>query len=51
MRVVYSKGGLGKSYDIARSEAQVSFGNDEVFIEKFIENPRHVEIQVLGDSH
>ncbi len=50
MRVVYSKGGLGKSYDIARSEAQVSFGNDEVFIEKFIENPRHVEIQVLGDS-
>ncbi len=51
MRVVYSKGSLNKSYEIARSEAQVSFGNDEVFIEKFIENPRHVEIQVLGDSH
>ncbi len=50
MRVVYSKGSLSKSYDVARSEAQVSFGNDEVFIEKFIENPRHVEIQVLGDS-
>ena len=50
MRIVYSKGSLNKSYDIARSEAHVSFGNDEVFIEKFIENPRHVEIQVLGDS-
>ena len=50
MRVVYGKGNLSKSYDIARSEAQISFGNDEVFIEKFIEEPRHVEVQVLGDS-
>src|SRR5258705_317445 len=35
----------------ARSEAKSSFGDDRVFIEKFIENPRHIEIQVLGDKH
>jgi propionyl-CoA carboxylase alpha chain len=35
----------------ARSEAESSFGDDRVFIEKFIENPRHIEIQVLGDKH
>src|SRR5262249_4316744 len=35
----------------ASSEARSSFGDDRVFIEKFIENPRHIEIQVLGDSH
>ena len=35
----------------ARSEAAASFGDDRIFIEKFIENPRHIEIQVLGDKH
>src|SRR3981081_2395122 len=35
----------------ARSEAKSSFGDDRVFVEKFIENPRHIEIQVLGDKH
>ena len=50
MRVVYSASSLNKLYDIARAEAQNSFGNDEIFIEKFIENPRHVEVQILGDS-
>ena len=41
MRVVYSKGSLSKSYDVARSEAQVSFGNDEVFIEKNLFLPQN----------
>ncbi len=36
---------------LARSEAKASFGDDRVFVEKFIENPRHIEIQVLGDKH
>jgi acetyl-CoA carboxylase biotin carboxylase subunit len=51
MRVVYSQGSLNKLYDIAKSEAMSSFGNDEIFIEKFIEKPRHVEVQILGDKH
>ncbi len=51
MRVVYSQNSLNKLYDIAKSEAMISFGNDEVFIEKFIETPRHVEVQIIGDSH
>ena len=50
MRVVYSQGSLNKLYDIAKSEAMSSFGNDEIFIEKFIEKPRHVEVQILGDG-
>lgn len=51
MRVVYSQNSLNKLYDIAKSEAMSNFGNDEIFIEKFVEKPRHVEVQILGDSH
>jgi acetyl-CoA carboxylase biotin carboxylase subunit len=36
---------------MARSEAEAGFGNSEVYIEKFLENPRHIEIQVMGDTH
>src|SRR5204862_2799166 len=40
-----------EGYGSARSEAKSSFGDDRVFVEKFIVNPRHIEIQVLGDKH
>ncbi|MFM7085206.1 MAG: biotin/lipoyl-containing protein, partial [Hyphomicrobium sp.] len=40
-----------EGFELARSEAKSSFGDDRCFVEKFIENPRHIEIQVLGDKH
>ena len=51
MRVAYSNGEVAEGFARARSEAKSSFGDDRVFIEKFIVDPRHVEIQVLGDKH
>ncbi|MGV3653690.1 MAG: acetyl-CoA carboxylase biotin carboxylase subunit [Noviherbaspirillum sp.] len=51
MRVAYSAAEVEEGFVRARSEAASSFGDDRVFIEKFIENPRHIEIQVLGDKH
>jgi acetyl-CoA carboxylase biotin carboxylase subunit len=51
MRMVSSHANLRSSYDAARSEAQRSFGDNEVYIEKFIVNPRHVELQVFGDEY
>jgi propionyl-CoA carboxylase alpha subunit len=51
MRIAYSAKEAEEGFALARSEAKSSFGDDRVFIEKFIQNPRHVEIQVLGDKH
>ena len=51
MRIAYTPKETEEGYGLARSEAKASFGDDRVFIEKFIENPRHIEIQVLGDKH
>jgi propionyl-CoA carboxylase alpha chain len=51
MRIAHSAKQTEEGFALARSEAKSSFGDDRVFIEKFIENPRHVEIQVLGDRH
>src|SRR5262249_53887170 len=51
MRIAYSKAEVAENFVRARSEAKSSFGDDRVFIEKFITDPRHVEIQVLGDKH
>jgi acetyl-CoA carboxylase biotin carboxylase subunit len=51
MRLVRAAGELAAAYRAARSEALASFGDDTVYIEKTIEQPRHVEIQVLGDAH
>jgi propionyl-CoA carboxylase alpha chain len=51
MRIAHSRSELAEGFARARSEAKSSFGDDRVFIEKFITNPRHVEIQVLGDKH
>jgi len=51
MRIAHSKAEVAEGFARARSEAKSSFGDDRVFIEKFITDPRHVEIQVLGDKH
>src|SRR5881394_3944907 len=51
MRIAHSKSEVAEGYARAKSEAKSSFGDDRVFIEKFIVDPRHVEIQVLGDKH
>ena len=51
MRIAFSKGEVAENFARARSEAKSSFGDDRVFIERFITDPRHVEIQVLGDKH
>jgi acetyl-CoA carboxylase, biotin carboxylase subunit len=50
MRVVHNEGSLLKAIHVTQSEAKAAFGNDTVYLEKFLENPRHVEIQVLGDG-
>jgi acetyl-CoA carboxylase biotin carboxylase subunit len=50
MRIVWEEEEFDKTFQTAKSEAESSFGNSDVYIEKFIENPRHIEIQVLGDS-
>ncbi len=51
MRVVQREEDLEKAFQTARNEAEKAFGNPGVYIEKFVEEPRHVEIQVLGDQH
>jgi propionyl-CoA carboxylase alpha chain len=51
MRIAYNAKEAEEGFGSARSEAKSSFGDDRVFVEKFIVNPRHIEIQVLGDKH
>jgi propionyl-CoA carboxylase alpha chain len=51
MRIARSAAEVAEGFARARSEAKSSFGDDRVFIEKFITDPRHIEIQVLGDKH
>ncbi|MDW6022751.1 acetyl/propionyl/methylcrotonyl-CoA carboxylase subunit alpha [Mesorhizobium sp. BAC0120] len=51
MRIAWDAAELGEGLERARSEALSSFGDDRVFIEKFIIDPRHIEIQVLADAH
>lgn len=50
IRIAYSEEELIKSYEIVKQEAKISFNDDSIYIEKFIENPRHVEIQILADE-
>lgn len=50
MRVVHSEASLLNAVNVTRSEAKAAFGDDTVYLEKFLENPRHVEIQVLADG-
>jgi propionyl-CoA carboxylase alpha chain len=51
MRIAFSAGEVREGFLTSTAEAKSSFGDDRVFIEKFVENPRHIEIQVLGDKH
>lgn len=51
MRLAHSPASLRDALAMARMEASAAFGNDEIYIEKYIEEPRHIEIQVLGDEH
>jgi len=50
MRIVWEEKEFTIAFQTARAEAESNFGNPDVYIEKFIENPRHIEIQVMGDS-
>ncbi len=51
MRIVNHEKELAEAYDRARSESKTAFGNDEIYVEKFIENPKHIEVQILGDQY
>lgn len=51
MRIAHSKSEVEEGFNLAKAEAKASFGDDRVFVEKFIVDPRHIEIQVLGDKH
>ncbi|WP_342644249.1 acetyl/propionyl/methylcrotonyl-CoA carboxylase subunit alpha [Rhodoligotrophos ferricapiens] len=51
MRIANSRNEVKEGFELARAEAKSSFGDERVFIEKFVVNPRHIEIQVLGDKH
>jgi propionyl-CoA carboxylase alpha chain len=51
MRIAWNAAEAAEGFDGARAEAIASFGDDRIFIEKFVDQPRHIEIQVLGDKH
>ncbi len=51
MRVVEEEGELAKSFEAAQREARSAFGDDSVYVEKYLGRPRHIEIQILGDAH
>ena len=51
IRIVQKEEELENAYNIIKQEAKAAFNDDEIYMEKYIENPRHVEIQVLADEH
>ncbi len=51
MRIVWEESEIQKSLQTAQTEAEAAFANSDVYLEKFIENPRHIEIQIMGDMH
>lgn len=51
MRIVQNQTELKNAVNTAKTEAQAAFGNDEVYLEKYVEEPRHIEFQILGDMH
>lgn len=51
MRIVRSKDDIVNEYRRAKSEAQAAFGIDDIFIEKYLENPKHIEVQIVGDKY
>ncbi|MBT4958704.1 MAG: acetyl-CoA carboxylase biotin carboxylase subunit [Flavobacteriaceae bacterium] len=50
MRAVWKEKDFSNLWESAKNEAQASFGNDEIYVEKLVENPRHIEIQIVGDK-
>jgi acetyl-CoA carboxylase biotin carboxylase subunit len=51
MKIVRERSELAKQFDLAKQEAQIGFGNPEVFVERYCDNPRHVEVQLVADEH
>jgi acetyl-CoA carboxylase biotin carboxylase subunit len=51
MKIAESAENLEEAYTLAKSEALAAFGNDEVYMEKYLQKPRHIEVQLLGDTH
>ena len=51
MRLIHSEDEVVEAYNTARSESMSSFGDDTVYLEKFVEDPHHIEFQILGDNH
>lgn len=51
MRIVHSEAALANAISLTRAEAKAAFGNDKIYMEKFLGDPRHIEIQVLADTH
>ena len=51
IRIVYTKEELKRAYQLVKQEAKNSFNDDRIYLEKFIENPRHIEVQILADEH
>ena len=51
MKVANNKDGLAEAFSSARSEAKAAFGDDTVYLERYLDNPRHIEIQVIADAH
>ncbi|AXI08965.1 pyruvate carboxylase [Oceanobacillus zhaokaii] len=51
MRIVEDEQSVSEAYDRAKSEAKAAFGNDEVYLEKLIQNPKHIEVQIIGDQN
>lgn len=51
MRVAHNEKEAREGFERAKSEAKAAFGNDEVYVEKYIGNPKHIEVQILGDTH
>ena len=51
MRIVHTESNLLNAVSLTKTEAQAAFGNPEVYMEKFLQNPRHIEIQILADEH
>ena len=51
MRIVWEENEFQKAFQTAQTEAEAAFANGAVYLEKFIENPRHIEVQIMGDQH